>query len=70
MPQTMFQLTSQPVIVRTLEDSVPGYAAWDASTVYLMGDRVTHLGNAYRAKWWTQGDEPGTQQWGPWELIN
>ena len=61
---------SQPVIVRTLEDSVPGYAAWDASTVYLMGDRVTHLGNAYRAKWWTQGDEPGTQQWGPWELIN
>ncbi|QCJ56978.1 glycosyl hydrolase family 18 protein [Enterococcus mundtii] len=61
---------SQPVIVRTLENSVPGYAAWDASTVYLMGDRVTHLGNAYRAKWWTQGDEPGTQQWGPWELIN
>lgn len=61
---------SQPVIVRTLEDSVPGYAAWDASTVYLMGDRVTHLGNTYRAKWWTQGDEPGTQQWGPWELIN
>ncbi|MDB7101067.1 glycosyl hydrolase family 18 protein [Enterococcus mundtii] len=61
---------SQPVIVRTLEDSVPGYAAWDASTVYLLGDRVTHLGNTYQAKWWTQGDEPGTQQWGPWELIN
>ncbi|PTO40365.1 chitinase [Enterococcus mundtii] len=61
---------SQPVIVQTLEDSVPGYAAWDASTVYLLGDRVTHLGNTYQAKWWTQGDEPGTQQWGPWELIN
>lgn len=61
---------SQPVIVRTLEDSVPGYAAWDASTVYLLGDRVTHLGNTYQAKWWTQGDEPGTQQWEPWELIN
>ncbi|WP_375148241.1 glycosyl hydrolase family 18 protein [Enterococcus mundtii] len=61
---------SQSVIVQTLEDSVPGYAAWDSGTVYLMGDRVTHLGNTYQAKWWTQGDEPGTQQWGPWELIN
>ncbi|MDK4210393.1 hypothetical protein QJ527_02370 [Enterococcus mundtii] len=61
---------SQPVIVQTLEDSMPGYAVWDASIVYLMGDKVTHLGNTYWAKWWTQGDETGTQQRGPWELIN
>lgn len=67
---TVFWAASQPVIVQTLEDSMPGYAVWDASIVYLMGDKVTHLGNTYWAKWWTQGDETGTQQRGPWELIN
>lgn len=42
--------------------------AWNASTVYVGGDRVSHNGNAWRAKWWTLGEEPGTTgQWGVWE---
>ncbi|EHL2654845.1 hypothetical protein KDG37_002877, partial [Listeria monocytogenes] len=24
----------------------------------------------YEAQWWTQGNEPGAEQWGPWLLIN
>ncbi|MGH3681661.1 MAG: carbohydrate-binding protein [Natronosporangium sp.] len=42
--------------------------AWSPSTVYVGGDRVQHDGNAWRAKWWTQGEEPGTTgEWGVWE---
>jgi len=43
-------------------------AAWDASAVYTVGDEVTHGGIAYRADWWTTGEEPGTTgQWGVWK---
>jgi chitinase len=34
--------------------------AWSAGTVYVGGDRVTHNSQTWRAKWWTQGEEPGT----------
>lgn len=44
--------------------------AWNAGAVYVGGDRVSHDGNAWRAKWWTQGEEPGTTgQWGVWEDL-
>jgi chitinase len=43
---------------------------WDASTVYWGDDRVSHDGNAWRAKWWTLGQEPGTTgEWGVWEDL-
>ncbi|MCC3762143.1 lytic polysaccharide monooxygenase [Glycomyces sp. TRM65418] len=42
-------------------------AAWDAGAVYTAGDEVTHGGVAYRAAWWTTGEEPGTTgEWGVW----
>lgn len=41
--------------------------AWDASSTYTSGDQVTHDGQVWEAQWWTQGDEPGTNEWGPWE---
>src|SRR5690606_27118347 len=44
--------------------------AWNASAVYTGGDRVSHNGHAWRAKWWTQGEEPGTTgEWGVWEDL-
>jgi len=43
-------------------------AAWSGSAVYVGGNQVTHAGAAWRAKWWTQGETPGTTgEWGVWE---
>ncbi|WP_374209834.1 glycosyl hydrolase family 18 protein [Glycomyces sp. TRM65418] len=45
-------------------------AEWRSSQVYVGGDKVSHQGVEYRAKWWTQGEEPGTTgQWGVWESL-
>jgi hypothetical protein len=41
-----------------------GASAWNWGTVYLEGQRATHRGHLWRARWWTQGSEPGvTAQW-------
>ncbi|MFC4336762.1 lytic polysaccharide monooxygenase [Salininema proteolyticum] len=43
-------------------------AAWNADDAYLGGDQVSFNGDLYTAKWWTQGQEPGsTGEWGVWE---
>ncbi|WP_297577166.1 chitinase [uncultured Deefgea sp.] len=47
-----------------------GVAAWDASKVYNGGARVSVGTAIYEAKWWTQGNVPGSDQWGPWKLIS
>jgi len=45
-------------------------STWDPSEVYWGGDEVCHNGKAWRAKWWTRGEEPGTTgQWGVWEEL-
>ena len=42
--------------------------AWNASAVYTGGMNVSHRGRAYTARWWTQGEEPGTTgEWGVWQ---
>jgi hypothetical protein len=38
----------------------PCNPAWSASAVYTGGQRVTHNGVNYEAKWWTQGNDPST----------
>lgn len=43
--------------------------SWSASTAYTTGQCATYQGNTYAAKWWTQGDVPGVDPWGPWELT-
>ncbi len=44
--------------------------AWNAGSVYVGGNLVTHGGASWRAKWWTQGETPGTTgEWGVWERI-
>jgi len=41
--------------------------AWNAAAIYIADQLVAHNGHTWRAKWWTQGEEPGTTgQWGVW----
>ncbi len=45
-----------------------GESTWDSTAVYTGGDSVVHNGVTYQAKWWTQGEEPGTSGvWAPVE---
>ncbi len=37
--------------------------------VYTGGDVVSYQGNEYKAKWWTQNNDPVTNREGVWELI-
>ncbi|WP_284699846.1 cellulase family glycosylhydrolase [Chitinolyticbacter albus] len=46
------------------------YAAWGTGAVYMAGQRVTHAGRNYEAKWWTQGDNPAQAgNWGVWRNL-
>ncbi|GAL14536.1 chitinase [Vibrio astriarenae] len=47
----------------------PGYIEWHSDTIYVKGDAVTYSNSIWEAKWWTQGDIPGNEQWGPWKKI-
>lgn len=42
---------------------------YDITKIYVAGDIVTYNGHTYRAKWWTRGNIPSTEPYGPWELI-
>jgi chitinase len=46
---------------------------WERERIYLVGDEVEYFGRAYRAKWWTQGDQPVVDpDWAysyPWEYL-
>ncbi|GAL04080.1 chitinase [Photobacterium aphoticum] len=49
-------------------DPEPGdFPAWEATKVYTGGDKVSHKGGNFEAKWWTQGDDPANG--GPWKQI-
>ncbi|MBE0008895.1 MULTISPECIES: glycosyl hydrolase family 18 protein [unclassified Arthrobacter] len=60
----------------TEPDSAPSLSAdeasdlppvpWDENEVYTEGRRVVFEDRVYRTQWWTQGDVPGAEQWGPW----
>ncbi|QLG89187.1 lamin tail domain-containing protein [Chitinibacter bivalviorum] len=45
--------------------------AWQASKAYFAGSTVNYQGKDYRAKWWTQGEDPANNAivGKPWELI-
>ncbi|HET9516324.1 MAG TPA: CocE/NonD family hydrolase [Actinoplanes sp.] len=41
--------------------------AWNATAIYNTDNVVSHGGHRWRAKWWTQNQEPGTTgPWGVW----
>lgn len=45
-------------------------AAWAKATAYTGGAQVSHKGQTWKAKWWTQGEEPGTTgEWGVWQDL-
>ncbi|MBC2174306.1 glycosyl hydrolase family 18 protein [Listeria booriae] len=48
----------------------PGSGTWSVDATYNQGDQVTYNGHTYKAKWWTKGDVPGADQWGPWDLVS
>ncbi|ACZ29257.1 glycoside hydrolase family 18 [Xylanimonas cellulosilytica DSM 15894] len=41
--------------------------AWSADAVYTTGDVVSRAGVNHVALWWTRGQAPGTDTWGPWD---
>ncbi|WP_304487059.1 carbohydrate-binding protein [Cellulosimicrobium sp. TH-20] len=43
--------------------------AWSKGTAYAGGTTVTYGGAVWRAQWWTKGQVPGADAWGPWEEI-
>jgi len=55
------------------ETGEPGACAvplWSTEAVYTGGDTVSYDGHTWRAKWWVQGDQPGTTgEWGVWEDL-
>jgi hypothetical protein len=45
-------------------------ASWSSSQVYTGGNTVSWEGHNWQAKWWTQGEEPGTTgEWGVWQDL-
>ncbi len=45
-------------------------APWAKDKVYTGGQRVSHKGHIWKAKWWTTGEEPGTTgEWGVWQDL-
>jgi len=62
--------TITPTPTATPDTSVCTAPPWDANAVYVENDVVYHAGHQWRAKWWTQGEEPGTTgEWGVWEDL-
>ncbi|MGP3980183.1 chitinase C-terminal domain-containing protein [Streptomyces sp. KR80] len=44
--------------------------AWNSTTAYTGGTQVSHRGKNWKAKWWTQGEEPGTTgEEGVWQDL-
>ncbi|WP_030714881.1 glycoside hydrolase family 19 protein [Streptomyces sp. NRRL F-2580] len=47
--------------------AAPCAGAWTSSAVYTNGMSASYAGHNWQAKWWTQGETPGTTgQWGVW----
>ncbi|MGB0525767.1 MAG: glycosyl hydrolase family 18 protein [Flammeovirgaceae bacterium] len=59
------------ITVTTNSDGCAGIPAWTATGTYLTDDIVQHEGKKYRAKWWTQGQNPASNsgQWAVWEYL-
>lgn len=45
------------------------YATWNAETAYTGGNEVCFNGGVYKARWWTQGEEPTRNGDSVWEYL-
>ena len=61
-------LAALPAAIAMISVSAMAASAWNSASVYVAGDVVSYANKDYKAKWWTQGNVPGADQWGPWEL--
>ncbi|KLE17556.1 glycosyl hydrolase family 18 protein [Clostridium sp. C8] len=57
-------------IITVIDNTTPEIPTYSPTKAYVAGDVVMYNGVKYRAKWWTQGETPGTNQWGALEKIN
>ncbi len=64
-----FRLAAIPAAMAFVTVSAFAATAWNTTTTYNGGEVVTYAGKDYKAKWWTQGNVPGADQWGPWEAV-
>lgn len=59
--------TAPPTAPPTPPSGTCAASPWSASAVYVNGDVVSAGGHAWRAKWWTTAERPGTTGiWGVW----
>jgi chitinase len=69
-PIAALALTGAAVVVlpmATAEAAVCTAPAWSSTAIYTGGQQVTHVNHLWTAKWWTQGETPGTTgEWGVW----
>ena len=54
--------------------ATPNCQAWSATAVYVAGNTATEAGKTYKANWWTQGNDPATNNGVtgtgmPWTLV-
>jgi len=51
--------------------SCNGIPAWTSSGIFVAGDQAVYGGKVYKAKWWTQGNQPdqNTGSGKPWEYV-
>lgn len=61
----------KPVDDKPVDDNKPDNGAqgsWKSDKVYVGGDTVTWKGKEYKARWWTQNNQPGTSD--VWENMS
>lgn len=56
--------STQPVVANT-----SNYVEWNATTAYTGGNEVYFNGGIFKAKWWTQGEEPTRDGGSVWEYL-
>lgn len=47
----------------------PSVPEWNSASVYNGGAKVAYKGKIYTAQWWTQGEVPGSSEWGSWKEV-
>src|SRR6185312_10330842 len=67
---TCFNLNYPSVALEPVTANLPSTAsAWDASQAYNQGAKVQYNGLEYQARWWTQGNAPGSINGDVWDLT-
>jgi len=64
-------LEEEQTEIEQTEDEMPtqSISTWSADKIYLANAVVLYNEQEYKAKWWTQGEAPGANQWGPWSFV-